>query len=50
MSSRLSWATDWGSVLTEPKKKKKKTGREEGSKERNNIRGRKQEVSILRLA
>lgn len=31
MSSRLSWATDWGSVSTEPKK----TRREEGSKERN---------------
>lgn len=40
MSSRLSWATDWGSVLTEPKKKKKKkTGREEGSKERNTEAG-----------
>lgn len=31
MSSRLSWATDWGSVSTEPKKAR----REEGSKERN---------------
>lgn len=49
MSSRLSWATDWGSVLTEPKKKKKKD-RKGGRKQGKKYRGRKQEVSILRLA